>query len=626
MNLLSRIKEQKKIITAMATVIFVLLVVIAVLSVPVFAYTYRYADRVYQGVEIDGIPVGGLTAAETAQKLNGYVDKLKQDGIPFHYATTRKNIDPVIYSSTEQDVSREILFFDVDRMVQSAFAYGRKGFLVQNLAQQLRALLNPVKIPLQYSLREDDVRAILHTEFGSLEQQPKNASVRYTAAGTAIVPEQDGHGVDYADAISRLRSQMDLRQIESVPIRIIPLPAQITKADIEKNPDLIRSLVELPDLVITATVQGADRRWVIPSADVRSIMQFEKTGGDIKLSFDPEQLRTKLAVIQSEVIIPAREAKFVMTDGKVTEFEPSVDGSEADLDVLQQRIQSEYIAKDVHTFAITMHPIAPRHSVADLNQIGIRELLATGVSDFAGSSTARVHNIRTATDRLDGIIIAPGEEFSLVDELGDIDGENGYVPEYVIKDNKTQKEYGGGLCQIGTTMFRGALRAGLPITERRNHSYIVAYYYPTGTDATIYGPHPDLRFMNDTPGHIVIQTKMVGTKLYYEFWGTSDGRSAEVTDPVALYNVKQPPAPKLIETLELKPGVKRCSEKARIGGDTHFYRYITTPDGAKKEEIFRSHYRPWGEVCEIGVEKLTVPESPPTVTSPDGAAASQQAQ
>ena len=68
-------------------------------------------------------------------------------------------------------------------------------------------------------------------------------------------------------------------------------------------------------------------------------------------------------------------------------------------------------------------------------------------------------------------------------------------------------EYGGGLCQIGTTVFRAAVNSGLPITERRPHAYRVVYYEPAGFDATIYDPRPDLRFINDTENYILIQTK-----------------------------------------------------------------------------------------------------------------------
>jgi len=109
--------------------------------------------------------------------------------------------------------------------------------------------------------------------------------------------------------------------------------------------------------------------------------------------------------------------------------------------------------------------------------------------------------------------------------------KEGYLPELVIKKGETIPEYGGGLCQVSSTAFRGAVQAGLEITERQNHAYPVRYYSPQGTDATIYPPHPDLRFKNNTPAYILIQTKIKGNKLYFEFYGSDDGRKVELIGP-----------------------------------------------------------------------------------------------
>ncbi len=128
-------------------------------------------------------------------------------------------------------------------------------------------------------------------------------------------------------------------------------------------------------------------------------------------------------------------------------------------------------------------------------------------------------------------MIKPNEEFSFNTILGDVGPETGYKAELVIKQNKTVPEYGGGLCQVSTTAFRAAFYAGLPIKERQAHAFPVKYYNPQGFDATIYPPHPDLRFINDTPAYIVIQTKVEENNLIFEFYGTNDDRKVEVEGP-----------------------------------------------------------------------------------------------
>ena len=155
-----------------------------------------------------------------------------------------------------------------------------------------------------------------------------------------------------------------------------------------------------------------------------------------------------------------------------------------------------------------------------------------GESDCVGSPKNRKINIAVGAKRYNGLLISPGSEFSFNQYLGPINKAAGFLPELVIKNNVTTPEYGGGLCQVSTTAFRAALNAGLEITDRRNHAYAVSYYGTPGLDATIYPPSTDLKFKNNTPSYILIQTRIEGTKLFFEFWGTDDGREVAVDEPV----------------------------------------------------------------------------------------------
>lgn len=173
----------------------------------------------------------------------------------------------------------------------------------------------------------------------------------------------------------------------------------------------------------------------------------------------------------------------------------------------------------------------PELSKNNLDKLGIKEKIGTGESNFRGSTINRIHNVKVATAKFHGLLIKPDEEFSFIKNLGEVDDTTGYKKELVIKKNTTVPEFGGGVCQVSTTVFRVALNTGLKITERHNHAYPVSYYNPPGSDATVYIPSPDLKFINDTGHHILIQTKIEGTKLFFEFYGTSDGRQVEIDGP-----------------------------------------------------------------------------------------------
>ncbi len=114
-----------------------------------------------------------------------------------------------------------------------------------------------------------------------------------------------------------------------------------------------------------------------------------------------------------------------------------------------------------------------------------------------------------------------------------MEASEGFKPELVIKATGTVPELGGGLCQVSSTTFRAAMKAGLPITQRRNHSYAVQYYAPQGTDATIYPGVIDLKFTNDTPGSILIWPYFPDKDtLVFDFYGTTDNREVVLDDPV----------------------------------------------------------------------------------------------
>lgn len=130
------------------------------------------------------------------------------------------------------------------------------------------------------------------------------------------------------------------------------------------------------------------------------------------------------------------------------------------------------------------------------------------------------------------MIIRPGEEFSFNKFLGDVDAEHGFLPELVIKRTGVVPEFGGGLCQVSSTTFRAAMNAGLPIVERRAHSFAVQYYAPQGSDATIYPGVTDLRFTNNLNSSLLVWTRIEGTRLFFDFYGTKDDRIVEFDGPV----------------------------------------------------------------------------------------------
>lgn len=273
---------------------------------------------------------------------------------------------------------------------------------------------------------------------------------------------------------------------------------------------------------------GTSHPWAI--YDAKNIFQAQ--------IFNQETLGKILLGIAKEIKTENRDAEMILENNRVMRFIPEEHGRKLDIrktrDILQGAILSNQENIDLVVSTTT-----PKVQLKNLNNMGIKQLLVTGESDFNGSSSARIKNITVGATKYNGLLIQPGEEFSFNKNLGQVDAKHGFVPELVIKPEGLTKEYGGGICQVATTAFRSAFFYGLPITARRNHSQAVAYYKwinedmprSLGLDATVYLGGQDLKFINNTPAVIMIWTRIEGKKLYFDFYGTPDERKITVDGP-----------------------------------------------------------------------------------------------
>lgn len=267
-----------------------------------------------------------------------------------------------------------------------------------------------------------------------------------------------------------------------------------------------------------------ERSWKLEGAKLSD----EKTLGEFLLAVEKNTNRSP------------QDAELEIVEGRATKFAPHKDGLVLDLATSRRLIlQSLNDGKGPLPLTLPVLSSAPQRKLSDLNTLGIRELVASGQSDFAGSPGNRMHNIRVGAARFNGVIVQPGEEFSFNKYLGPVDGEHGFRPELVIKPEGTVPEFGGGLCQVSTTAFRAAFFGGLPITSRKNHSYAVKYYEwiaddtprAVGLDATIYPGAQDMKFINDTAATLLVWTRIEGSRLYFDFYGTPDDREVLVDGP-----------------------------------------------------------------------------------------------
>lgn len=281
------------------------------------------------------------------------------------------------------------------------------------------------------------------------------------------------------------------------------------------------------------TLTAGSRRWIVPASEARLWFKTRVTAdGMTVLQLRPGAIYDYLNVyVSPRVNQLGANSRFAYVDGNLHLLSPGYKGTIVD-GIKTSLLIREALITGRATATVAMKEYRPAiFSAADFQKLSFPHLLASGVSNFAGSPRNRIHNITVATQRFNGVVLLPGDTFSFNQFLGTVDGANGYKPELVIKENVTTPEYGGGICQVSTTAFRAAMLAGLKITTRRNHSYPVRYYGTPGYDATVYAPSTDLQFINDTDQPVILKTSLTGTKVIFEVWGQSDGRQVIVNGP-----------------------------------------------------------------------------------------------
>lgn len=602
------------------------------------AYGYSFKDSVLPGVHIGSFDIGGMGESELEKFVEDMHLKLLSQGIPVTFDVATSSGEFVLSpQSISDEAVIEFITVDSRAVAQKLVSYQKSGNIFVDSIHALTSLIAQPSIAISdISYQKEKIFAEIDHNMSSYITPPVDAGLTIRSISPLkynITPSSRGISFEYEDIFDEITNKWSKLEQPTVHITTRETGPVIVESDIEN----ITSI--LPDafspgaltLIYTNSSTQRDYSWKItPTMISRWIGVNKDANGHVAIILSPSSTYAYLHdTVASIIDVPPQDAKFkVGTDSKVAEFEGSHPGVTVDLEqtyhTLATLFESRFTsstATSSQTIALLTKEVQPKIKTGDVNDLGIAEVLGVGHSVFKGSPGNRFKNIKLAAfKKLDGTLIKPGENFSLLNNLKPFTLEAGYLAELAIKGDRLEPEIGGGLCQIGTTMFRAAMNAGLEITERRNHSLMVSYYNDLrnnnpGTDATIYDPGTDFRFLNDT-GHYILITSEMNDKtgdLYFTLWGTSDGRKGYYLPPTVSRRIPAGPT-RTVETTDLPPGKKEC-QHAFPGAVASFTYIREMPNGEKKEEVFTSSYRPLPEICLVGVEKKIDSMSPPVQES-----------
>lgn len=480
----------------------------------VLGFWFLRRDTIYPGISIAGISLSN----ESDEDIKGILEKEIES-----YLSGQISIDVNEINLSDLEIS-----YDLEETIKKAKVDTKRNPFLLGFRRNYF---------LEFSYNSEYSYSYIYLLEKDYSIAPMNSSAKLENEKLKIIDGKSGQQINYADTIYNL--QKSLGDLDSkIKLSLIKIPPTYSSSDLFERATEIEE-VFLGGLILVSRSEKIEVsldemvKWVQLSSKKSSYA--EMFGGDSLMLplvssnefkdqlFSLSSIENYLGSLSEELNTEPVNAELKMEGDKVSIFVDSKDGRDLNVSKSAQAIQSNLISGK-HQSDLFFEATKPDVHLGSLNDLGIKELIATGYSNFSGSPTNRRHNIRVGAEKFNGLLIKPGETFSLTTNLGNVDAANGYLPELVIKDNETIPEYGGGLCQISSTAFRAALNAGLPITARKAHSYPVTYYKPYGTDATIYIPNPDLKFKNDTESHILIQTRIVGNYLYFDFYGTKVDR------------------------------------------------------------------------------------------------------
>ncbi len=603
-----------------------ILILLSALAGYVVVYAKIYEGKVYPGVYIGDYSLGGLTHDELVRFAENFNNRLSKNGL--HLIVIDQNgeehkitLNPILSGG---DNAVELVRLNSDEFTREALAAGRSGlFLSRVWAPLWSRFLPPRRLLAPVTVNENSLIPALQGYLQKFEYPAQNAGVAfngYLSAGYSITSEHAGVAFDYPPIIRQLKNNLSQLSFNPVRVTLTKYSPTITTKDIVAIASRLPALFAGGEFVLRYddAANGETKAWPLYKSRLMQWLEVRmRQDGGAVFSLDEDQLKKYLSTIVKPAIeVAPQEAKFEIENGKVKEFQASRSGVTVSEEAAYQDIVAAFEARNFSlvanttTVMIATLTVEPKLKTTEVNDFGIAEIIGAGTSTFKDSHTNRIKNIAHAVERLNGVLIKPDEEFSANKFAGPYTADNGYLPEQVIKGKEIKPEIGGGMCQIGTTLFRMAMNSGMDITQRRNHSLVVAYYSDPvngnpGTDATLYEPQLDLKFKNDTGNYLLLQTAIDHKKqlLTFTLWGKPDGRKGWYTHPLVS---KWIPAGDqqdiLVDDGTLKLGETKCQNAFR-GAVASFIYTRFTPGGEKVERRFDSFYRPLPKICMIGVKK-----------------------
>lgn len=595
-------------------------VMLGVMILTVLVEVAVSVGRVHPGVTVGGIAVGGMTPAQASVALEKALPSLVDKPVTVVFEDKDWSIDA-------SDVG---LSFDIDGHVKSAMAVGRSGGVAGIVTDRLSAWFTGVDVearPSDQAARMEDVLARIAK---GIDQPAVDAKVVIDGTKLAVEPSRDGRALVRDRARRMILSAMvsDSRQVKA--------PVETVAPGVSNDEAEAASKVASAMLSDSVLVTFGDREWRFSPEQIATWLEFRRSdrlsaavdsaGADPSISssgpaevtlvpfISAEKLRRSVVpALGAKVGRPARSARFTTANGRVSII-PSQEGIGPDLDALAAdltvRLKDASARRAVE---LRTTKAEPELTTAEAEAMGVKERISRFTTTYDPGNESRVNNIHLLGDALDGKLIPPGGTFSFNGTVGERTAAKGYQEANAIVNGKLVPQLGGGICQVGTTLFNAVFESGLPVVERRNHSFYISHY-PDGRDATVSWGGPDLKFKNDTEHWVLISVSYTSSSITIALYGTDPGYDVKAekgpwTDfrDYPIEEVKDPTMPK---------GKRIVEDKGIRGRRIVVTRTVYRNGEVVRTDRFVSVYKPKVEVVRVGTRPVAQSSEPTPTARP----------
>ena len=682
-------------------------------------YAYSHSGRVYEGVKVGDVSVGGMSREEASAAIQARYDD---------YANVPLSVvaEGVVFTMTPAEAGARL---NRDASVDAALSYGREGSVWERSSDWARGLLRGVSLSPHIVIDSQALDGQLRTISSEIDREPENASVEMGATGgPELVADTDGLSLVIDESRHSMITQFARLSTDTIQLPTAVVQADITATSLTDGVPAAQQAVSAP-LVLAS----AEQSWTVPPDALKEIVSVDASGalavdrdalGEIiasaasevdreavntgieigedgsltivpgsfsavvnqsetldravdaltsgehsvrvaidraepaitdaeatagvaaaealigegilltwkdtearleradlaralvieprpdeerafAVSVNPDALAEVLFPVAVEIDVPVRNASFRLIDGVVTLVDKEKRGRATDMTASVETVITALNDGD-ESAELSVVNVDPDVRASELDSISVPDILGDSFTYYGNSSEPRRQNVERAIDLETGWLVAPGEVFSYVDHIGDIDKKSGFATGFGIVadgdtgDVTTAPVIGGGICQVSTTIFQAAFWAGLAIEERWQHPYwLTSYGQPPrgmkGLDAMVNVEEDwalDMKFRNTTENWIAVLVMYDSQNVTAQILGTDPGWDVSVSEPVISNVVPKDDKMYFTESPELPAGQEMLVESAAEGFDTEITRVVSKDGEVLDHYVMTSSFAP----------------------------------